>query len=219
MNLFALVVSMYIVLQIPAVAPHATTGSEIQHRGCRGARRIERTHRRCKNFYSSWRWLGSFTIDNVAQGDYRISVAGLPPDYYIKEARLGGTDILQNGFSITRPQSERLEILVSPNGAQIEGDIVDEHGDPVRGVQAVLVPDRDRDRRDLFRIAATDQNGHFTMNGLSPGVYKMFAWEELEPLAYFDLEILRRYELQAKSVTVSESSKPNVQVKVIPAEQ
>jgi len=71
----------------------------------------------------------------------------------------------------------------------------------------------------IYSGAATDQNGPFTMNGLSPGVYKMFAWEELEPLAYFDLEILRRYELQAKSVTVSESSKLNVQVKVIPAEQ
>src|SRR5207249_2283519 len=61
---------------------------------------------------------GSFTIDNVAPGEYRISVAGLPPDYYIKQARLGAADILQAGFSTARPQSDRLDILLSPKGAQ-----------------------------------------------------------------------------------------------------
>ena len=115
------------------------------------------------------------------------------------------------------PQTERLEILLSPNAGQIEGDIVDEHGDPVRGVQPVLIPDRDRERRDLFKIVTTDQNGHFTIKGIPPGVYKVFAWEELDQFAYYDPEILRRYELQGKSVTVSESSKSTVHVKVIPA--
>ena len=143
----------------------------------------------------------------------------MPPDYYVKQARLGASDILQDGFSTARPQSDRLDILLSPNGAQIEGDVVDEHGDPVRGLQPVLIPDRDRERRDLFRTAATDQNGHFTLKSLPPGVYKIFAWEELDQFAYFDPEVLRRYELQGKAVTVSESSKLTVQVKVIPAGQ
>jgi len=162
---------------------------------------------------------GSFTVENVPSGEYRILVVGMPPDYYIKEARLGANDITQNGFSMTGPLSERLEILLSPNGGQIEGDIVDEHGDPVRGIQPVLVPDRDRDRRELFKVATTDQNGHFTMKGIPPGLYRVFAWEELEQFAYFDPEILRRYEAQAKTVTISESSKSAVQVKVIPAGQ
>lgn len=162
---------------------------------------------------------GSFTLEGVVPGEYRISVVGLPQDYYIKEARIGTADILQNGFSMTRPQSERLEILLSPNGGQVDGDVVDERGDVVRGIQAVFIPDRNRDRSDLFKTAVTDQNGHFTVRGLSPGAYKLFAWEELERFAYFDPEILRRYELQGKAITVSESSKLTVQVKVIPAGQ
>ena len=40
----------------------------------------------------------------------------------------------------------------------------------------------------LFKTAATDQDGHFTMRGLPPGPYKIFAWEELDPFAYFDPE-------------------------------
>jgi hypothetical protein len=162
---------------------------------------------------------GSFTMDNVAAGEYRIGVAGMPPDFYIKEARIGANDILQDGFSMPRPQSDRFEILLSPNSGQIEGDIVDEHGDSVRGIQPVLIPDRDRERRDLFRTATSDQNGHFTMKGIPPGVYKIFAWEDLDQFAYFDPDILRRYEAQGKMVTVSESSKLTVQVKVIPAGQ
>jgi hypothetical protein len=162
---------------------------------------------------------GSFTADSIAAGEYRIGVAGMPPDYYIKEARLGASDILQDGFSMPRLQSERFEILLSPNGGQIDGDVIDEHGNSVRGVQPVLIPDRDRDRRDLFRTTTTDQNGHFTMKGIPPGVYKIFAWEDVEPFAYFDPETLRRYEPQAKTVTVSDSSKLSVPVKVIPAGQ
>jgi len=162
---------------------------------------------------------GSFTMDNIGPGDYRISVAGMPPDYYIKEARLGANDILQNGFSITVPESDRFEVLLSPNGGQIEGDAVDEHGDPMRGIQPVLVPDRDRGRRDLFKTATTDQNGHFTMKGIPPGVYKVLAWEDLDPFAYLDPEVIRTYEPQAKTVTISESSKATVQVKVVPAGQ
>jgi len=48
---------------------------------------------------------------------------------------------------------------------------------------------------------------------------KIFAWEDLDQFAYFDPDILRRYEAQGKMVTVSESSKLTVQVKVIPAGQ
>ena len=54
-------------------------------------------------------------MDSVAAGEYRIGVAGMPPDFYIKEARIGANDILQDGFSMPRPQSDRFEILLSPN--------------------------------------------------------------------------------------------------------
>jgi hypothetical protein len=88
-----------------------------------------------------------------------------------------------------------------------------------RRVQVVLISDRFRDRRDLLKTATTDQNGDFTLRGIAPGDYKLFAWEEIEPFSYYDPEVLRRYEEQGRSIKVSESAKVTVEAKMIPAGQ
>jgi hypothetical protein len=161
---------------------------------------------------------GSFKIDNTQVGEYRINVSPLPPGMYVKDARLGSTDALA-GISITGPVSGSLEVLLSPNGGQLDGTIVDKDQKPQRGIQAVLIPDRQRERRDLYRTATSDQNGHFVIRSVPPGDYKLFAWEDLEPFAYSDPDILRRYEALGLSVKVAESAKLTVEAKIIPAGQ
>jgi len=49
----------------------------------------------------------------------------------------------------------------------------------------VLIP-RVRDRNERYRIAGTDQNGQFTIRGIVPDQYSLFAWEDIEPNAYRD---------------------------------
>jgi hypothetical protein len=159
---------------------------------------------------------GSFKIDNMQVGEYRISISPLPPGMYVKDVRLGSTDALA-GVSITGPVSGSLEVLLSPNGGQLDGTIVDKDQKPQRAIQAVLIPDRLRDRRDLYRTANTDQNGHFMIRTIPPGDYKLFAWEDLEPFAYNDPDVIRRSEELGFAVKVAESSKQTVEVKIIPA--
>jgi hypothetical protein len=50
---------------------------------------------------------------------------------------------------------------------------IEVHQKPVRGIQAVLIPDR-RERRDHYKTSTSDQNGHFTFRGLTPGDYQTF---------------------------------------------
>src|SRR5262249_35551786 len=159
---------------------------------------------------------GAFKIDNMQVGEYRINVSPLPPGMYVKEARLGSADALA-GVSITGPVSGSLEILLSPNGGQLDGTIVDKDQKPQRAIQAALIPDRLRDRRDLYRTATTDRNGHFVIRTIPPGDYKLFAWEDLEPFAYNDPDVLRKYEELGLVVKVAESSRQTVEVKLIPA--
>ena len=85
------------------------------------------------------------------------------------------------------------------------------------GAQAVLIPERQRDRRDLFRPSTADQNGHFMMRSIAPGDYKLFAWEDLEPGAYYDPDFTRKYEERATPVKISESTRLSLEVKVLPA--
>jgi hypothetical protein len=159
---------------------------------------------------------GTFTIENVQPGDYRVTIEGQPPNSYIKSALLGRVDVL-NGFNLSGPTTDSLEVVLSTAAGEIEGTVVDSDRKPMRGVQVVLIPSAQRTRPDLYHIAASDQNGHFTMSTVVPGDYRLFAWEDLEPYAYMDPDFLRKYEDQGTSLVVLESSKSTIETKMIPA--
>ena len=136
---------------------------------------------------------------------------------YVKSARFEQNDILASGFTVADRSPGTLQVVVSANSGQISGNVVDKDTKPVRGIPAVLIPDRNRDRRELFKIAQTDQNGHFTMNGISPGDYKLFAWEDIEPFSYFDADVMKQFEDNGKPIHVVETTKESYDIKLIPA--
>ena len=135
---------------------------------------------------------------------------------YIKDAHIDRTDVLQ-GIAIGNRVDGTLEIVLSTNAGQVDGTIVDAAGKPVSGVQAVLIPDRLRNRTELFKTATSGANGRFTMRGISPGDYKLFAWEDIEPFSYFDSDVLRLFEALGKTVRIQENSRETAEVKIIPA--
>jgi hypothetical protein len=162
---------------------------------------------------------GTFTLTNVMPGEYRAQVLGMPVEYYVKEARIEQTDVLNAPLVITEPARGNLEIVVSSAAGQIDGTLTDKGIQPVSALQTVLIPDEHRDRSDLFKTAVTDQSGKFTFRGVTPGSYKIFAWESLEPNAFYDPQILRQYEDQGKQIRVLEGGKTITEVKMIPAKQ
>src|SRR5207237_2588181 len=105
---------------------------------------------------------GTFTLENVSPGEYRVAIASLPPNAYVKQARFGETNLLEDNASITASTTESIEISVSRDGGQITGKLIDMNSKPVASTQVVLAPDRQRDRRELFKAQATDQTGKFT---------------------------------------------------------
>jgi hypothetical protein len=64
----------------------------------------------------------------------------------------------------------------------------------------------------------TDQYGRFTIKSVDPGEYKVFAWEDVETGAYMDPEFVKPVEGQGESVTIRESSRESLQLKLIPVE-
>jgi hypothetical protein len=162
---------------------------------------------------------GTFRENNALPGQYRVAVTQLPPDFYVKDARFNQTDVLSRPLQFSGSVSSSLEVVLSARGGQLEGTVTDEKRQPAAGVSAVLIPGQYRDRADLYKAAVTDQNGHFLIRGITPGEYKAFAWEALEPFAYFDSELLRRYEALGKSVRIAESDKSMADLKLIPLTQ
>jgi hypothetical protein len=159
---------------------------------------------------------GTFRLDRVLSGEYQATVTA--PGHYVKELRVDNSDVLNSTFELSEGRSgaPTIDVVLSPNVAQIEGLITDSKDQPLPGVQAVLVPDKNRERTELFKAAATDQSGRFSMRDVAPGDYKLFAWEALDNFGYFEPDFIRKYELQGKAVKVEEGGKLNVDTKAIP---
>ena len=162
---------------------------------------------------------GAFRVDNVLPGEYRLSVTPLPPDVYVKQARFNQADVLNKPMQFSVSETGTMDIVLSNRGGQIDGIVSDEKQHAASGIQAVLIPERVRDRVDLYKTATTDSTGRFSIRGITPGDYRIFAWEALDPFAYFDPDLLKQYEQKGRPVHIAESSKETVDVRMIPAEQ
>lgn len=109
-----------------------------------------------------------------------------------------------------------LDIVLGAGVGQIDGRVIDAQLRPVSGVPAVLIPDRNRGRFDLYRSVSTDENGRFVFPSVAPGDYRLFSWSSLEPYGYFEPEVVRLAEPKARPVTVGEGSRQSVEITVIP---
>jgi hypothetical protein len=160
---------------------------------------------------------GTFNVEGVSPGEFIVGpLTGLPQGYYLKEVRFNQVDVLGKPLRIYASESGVLEILISSKSGSLSGTAVDSQMRGTGGAQVVLVPERQRERTDLYRTAASDASGRFVFRSIPPGDYRVFGWEALESYAYFDPELLRRVEAQSAPIHVSESE-GSVTVKVIPA--
>ena len=108
-----------------------------------------------------------------------------------------------------------LDVVIASGAVEIQGTALDSKTMPESGVAVVLIPDQHRDRIELYKYATTDVNGKFGIRSIPPGNYKLFAWDSLETFAWYDPEILSRYESNGKAVHVIASVNQTVELKVI----
>jgi hypothetical protein len=165
---------------------------------------------------------GTFTITDLLPGYYQPSVLkpgsnSMPPGFYLKAATLGGADVLNGPLDFDRTSSAELQILVSSKVATLKGSARGDGAEPAPGIMVVLVPDRHRDRADLYSMAITDENGQFTMPSVTPGGYKVFAWDSIEQYFWFDPAVLARFEEKGIPVRLEELAKQNLDLRVITA--
>ncbi len=163
---------------------------------------------------------GSFEWKNVPPGRYYIELAGDPgasADWFMKSIAAGGREATDTGFSVGGGVAA-VELVASANGAVVDGVAVDAKGEPLANATVVAVPEtRLRARTDRYRKTVSDQSGHFTLHGLPPGEYTLFAWESVDGEAYYNPEFLKSFEGQGTVLRVSEGERKSVQLAVIPA--
>ncbi len=150
---------------------------------------------------------GSFQISDVLDGNYALRVFGADQGWYVKSARIGAKDALQDGLEVEKGSSGgTLEIVLSSASAQLEGEVTSDDK-PVAGAEVRAKPDPET---PYNRIRAggtiTDQNGHFILNNLAPGKYKITArMPSVSPAAPATTS-------EAKTVTLGEHDHQAVQL-------
>ena len=160
---------------------------------------------------------GSFDIKKVPPGKYRVTFNSDTPaaqGYYIKSVSLGGKDVTDSGFSVSGG-TWSLDVVLSSEGATLEGAVVDGKDQPVQDAVVIALPDSEhRNRRDLFKKASTDQRGHFVLRGVRPGTYTVVAFDELEE-DYRDPDFIKPYEDRGQTVGVDKAQLKGLLLKVI----
>ena len=161
---------------------------------------------------------GTFLMSDVSQATYQASLTGLPPEYYVAEVRFGAADVLRTGLTVTANPPGPLEFWISGDGGRVDGAVQVGTEESFTGAQVVLVPSAaDRGRPDLYKTASADQYGRFSIVGIAPGNYKIFAWEDAPSGAYRDPDFIRLYEDWGQSVEIQQRGQAQVQVRLIPA--
>lgn len=108
-----------------------------------------------------------------------------------------------------------IDVVLAPTAGDVTGSVQNARNEAATGVQVTVVPSSPSLRRDMNKLVTTDASGNFTLHGLPPGDYKIFAWEEVETNAWMDHDYRQPFESSAVSVRVQESATPNVTLRVI----
>jgi hypothetical protein len=159
---------------------------------------------------------GRFSIPNVPDARYTFQIAGLTENAYVSDIRQGGASVLDAGF-IVDPLASPVQVLVNSSGATLDGYVQTADRKPAINATVTLVPPVSRrETAHRYKVAVTDEFGRFSMRGVAPGSYKLFAWENILPTAWQNTEFLSKYEEQGRPISVPSSG--DVQLNLIPRE-
>jgi protocatechuate 3,4-dioxygenase beta subunit len=171
-----------------------------------------------------------FSIDSILEGDYRVQVSDLPPGTFVKSVRVDGAEVLNGSFYVDPRALHSLEVVLGANAGTVSG-VVMSAGDSIHSVptpggsqplaraSVALVPAVSagaRERPDLFRGAQTDELGRFQIDGVSPGEYLLFAWEDIDEALWRDPEFIRRNERLGRPLRISESGRERTELTALP---
>jgi len=161
---------------------------------------------------------GTFVFQSVLPGDYQITSPGVLDASlgFIKSVRLGGQEMGAEGLHIRTPPDGELSIVVSMATGKIEGRILNNRREPASNATIVIVPEPSlRHRMSLFLMPRPDAAGKFTVNAM-PGRYKIFAWEDVEPGAWFDADFMQNNESHGHPISIVDGNTESVEITVIP---
>ena len=164
---------------------------------------------------------GMFTIRGVIEGVYQVhitaSAGSISSGLYISSMKLGALDIRNEGTIDVRASMLPLEIRLSPGAGSIRGAVEAPGGRVSPNADVVLVPQFSRRENVMFYDRTrSDDKGQFTFQGIAPGEYKVFAFEQLPDTAERNPAFMARYETLGQTVDVNSSATAEIRIRLLP---
>jgi hypothetical protein len=143
-----------------------------------------------------------------------IAVNGDAPDAYLKEARYGAYNALEEFHAVAGPS---LELVLSNHGAHVQGTVTNSDPIPLGNVWVALIPaEPNRKQKRLYQSVRTSASGKFEFRGIAPGDYKLFSWESIDEGEWLDPAALKEFQSKGTAITLRESENKSVDLTAIP---
>jgi hypothetical protein len=157
---------------------------------------------------------GSFIVDGVPEGRFRI-VPRLSAGLYVDDIQQGGQSIYDSGLNVRAgSQPDPLLISIKSGAGLVEGNARDDTGAPLPGATVALVPNSRRSNPALYQSVTTGVDGAFVLRNVTPGDYKIFAWQGAVAGTFYSREFLSQFEEYGLPVTVSPRSRSRADITV-----
>ena len=155
---------------------------------------------------------GIFKVDAASRDMFTLTTTGTDA-FYVQSVRVGSLDATELGIDLSSAAStSTIEVTLGSKPGNVLGKVME--GDkPAVGRIVTLLPDPARPLQPyLTKRATTAEDGSFTVKGVAPGNYKVFAWEEITSDLYRDAEFMRRFDNDGSKVVVKEGSSERVEL-------
>jgi hypothetical protein len=161
---------------------------------------------------------GTFVIPDVFQGSYQLyfTASSRVSDLYVSEIRQGGQDIRNDGTVDVRGSTPPVEIRLRAGAGSIQGIVEGPGGLIASQADVVLVPQIPfRENILFYDRALTSETGQFKFEGVAPGEYRVFAFEQLADTAEQNARFIARYETLGQTATVKSRTTTELRVRLV----
>lgn len=151
------------------------------------------------------------TIRNIQKGKYRAECTPQNNLRYVKSMTYGSTDLLREDMVVTFGGPSSIEVVLRDDPATLAGTV--DSADPIEGHAMVLIVPEGAPQ--AIKTAYVSSNGQFSMSGLAPGDYKIFAFDHLDGLEYTNPDVLREYASKAAEISLQPNENATLKVDLV----
>ena len=166
---------------------------------------------------------GSFSIESVTPGKFRVQVFNEPEGTYLMSVRFGNQEVMGKTLDLTQAAGGDMHVVIRAGAAEVNGTVTGKKGDtvvPISGAAILLIPEDMNHMNANLAGSGADQNGAFTARSVAPGTYYAIAYEPDDQTQNVrDPAVLKLLSSQGTKVEVKENDKKQVQLTILPAEE